>query len=475
MKHLLFGLAACASLVGFLAAPSCTTELGDLPAKCPDGECPDGYDCINGVCALPGTPVPVTVARIGNLRGGDLRMLPQSGSALIVWETYPYSEEGQAVVATRLRADGSVSEQFALENTWKADAGLLEPYFDVVAISDEQAVLAISSSPLAEDPRSRLGIFRVELPAEGSESSASAEPSQRIGEEILMPTIGYGAVSQPRFVRIADDRVQLGYFQSLNTTEPQGQGGAGGSGDGGSGVGGSGGGEGDGETFGQLAVFNLDASGQQATPIAPCDSADETCCRAHACLTARPTLPIAVGVVAGYVHPTGVTWILDETRPSALVVDQSTSSELVLPPLSIPLTADASSVLLLRPSERTGEQLPTDPVEGPAEFGRHAATGVTVLSKLPGVRDTPRPAWVRRDGEPAILVTPGTDASAPELLVYTVDETLGDATEVLRIKRFSKQPVAAVQATVVAGKLYVAWLEQGEEEAVIRAAVSAAP
>src|SRR5688500_9468133 len=164
------GLLAAASALGVASFASCTAELGDLPARCPDGECPDGYDCINGVCAPPGTAVPVTIVRVGNLRGGDMRVLPQSTSALVVWENYAYSEEGQSIVAVRIFADGTVSDQIVLDDTWVADAGLLEPYFDVLPISDESVLLAIASSPLGDDPRPRLRVFAASLPPEGGEA-----------------------------------------------------------------------------------------------------------------------------------------------------------------------------------------------------------------------------------------------------------------------------------------------------------------
>jgi hypothetical protein len=468
-----FGLLAAASALGVASFASCTAELGDLPARCPDGECPEGYDCINGVCAPPGTAVPVTIVRVGNLRGGDMRVLPQSTSALVVWENYAYSEEGQSIVAVRIFADGTVSEQLVLDDSWVADAGLLEPYFDVLPINDESVLLALASSPLGDDPRPRLRVFTASLPPEGGEASgASSEPAWP--EELLMPTIGYGAVSQPRFVGVGTDRVDLGYFQSLSSTPGEGGGGEGGGG-GGGGNGAGGGSPDEGATLGQLAVFELDETGSFASPPGVCDADDDTCCRAHVCSPARASLPVAVGVAAGFPHADGVTWILDETRPSALVLGTGPAKEIALPPLAVPLTADAEGVLLLEPSQRTGEQLPTDPVEGQAEFGRHTGAGETVLSRLPGVRDTPRPAWVRRSNGSAVLVTPGTDAAAPELLVYTVDETLGDATEVARVPRFSGLQLLAVQAVTVDGKLFVVWLEQAEEEAIIRAAVLPEP
>lgn len=454
----LVGVAGAATLGG-----SCSTDLGDLPARCPDGECPEGYDCINAVCAKPGTAVPVTVARPGLLLGRDLRAIPQPASVLVVWQTYAYSSDGQSIVGVRVYPDGSVSDRIVLENTWRADAGLLEPFYEVFAISELELLVAMSSSPLGDDPRPRLGLFTAALPAEGLEAGGT-ERADVWGTEVLMPTIGYGAVSQPHLVRVADDRIDLGYFQTLSATTDGGGGGGGSQGGGGSGGGAA-------ATIGQLAVFELDVTGAFASPLPTCDSDDYACCPAHQCVGARDGLPLAIGVIGAYAHAGGVTWILDDTRPTALTLGGPTPAELQLPLLAVPLAADENGVLLLEPSQRAGDQLPTDPVQGPASFGVFSASGANILSKLPGVRDTPRPAWARRQDRPAILVTPGTDMASPELLVYTVDEVTGDASEITRVKRFSSLPIGAVQAAVSAGKLFVVWMELANEEAVIRAAV----
>lgn len=459
-------LLALSGVVGVLgsaiAAGSCGTELGDLPARCPDGSCPEGYDCINGVCAEPGTPVPVTVARLGYLLGRDLRVLPQGTSALVTWQTYAYSAEGEAILGVRVFPDGTVTEALVLEDTWVADAGLLEPYYEPLAVSEDEILVAIASGPLGDDPRPRLGVFSAKLPAERNEDAGVTRVNVW-GDPILMPTIGYGAVSTPFFARVSETEVKLGYFQTVSQVS-EGDGGGGGGGGAGGGAEGS-------ATFGQLAVFDLDASGAFVTAPAPCPADDVGCCPADTCAEARAGLPLAVGVVDAFSHSGGVTWIIDETRPSALTLGGPTPKELTLPLLASPVSADESGVLLLEPSARQGEQLPTDPVEGPAAFGRFSETGSTVLSKLPGVRDTPRPAWFRRADGTAILVTPGTELDAAELLVYTVDEETGDALEAARVRRFSSLPIAAVETVVVSGKLFVVWLEQSDNEAVIRAAV----
>jgi len=42
---------------------------------------------------------------------------------------------------------------------------------------------------------------------------------------------------------------------------------------------------------------------------------------------------------------------------------------------------------------------------------------------------------------------------------------------VAEVERYSSVPVAAVQATLVAGKLYLAWVDEQTDSATIRAAV----
>ncbi len=406
--------------------------------------------------------MPITVERLEYLRGGDLRVVPQSGAALVVWETYPYSAVGQAVMARRVFPDGSVSDALTLEATWEADPGLVEPYFDVLPVSDTRALVSLSSSPVGDDPRPRFGVFSVTLPPLGAEAQgATSEVSL---PETLMPTIGYGAVSQTRFVRVADDQITLGYLQSLGVSSGSGGGG-----------GGAGGGPSGGETFGALALFELDAAGRSRSALPDCGT-DYTCCAAHACLETREDLPVAVGVVGGYAHGAGVTWVLDELRPSALVVASgAVTADITLPILSVPMTADAAGLFVLEPSARTGEQLPTDPVEGPARFAQYDVNGQRTAYDLPTIRDTPRPAWVARPGKSALLITPGADAAAPELVVYSVDPVTGATSEAARIARRSSLSVGAIQGVAVAGTLYVAWLESTDVEAVIRAAVVPEP
>jgi hypothetical protein len=439
-------VAALAPLVVALPMSSCEVDLGTLPAKCSDGKCPEGYDCIHGVCALPGTPIPTTVQTISYLRGVDLRLVPQSGSVLVAWETYAYSTELQGFVARRVFADGTTSPILELDRTLQADEGGLEPYFDVFATSDTHLVLAVTAGPVDDDPRPRIAIYSVTLPEQGNE--ASGAESTLVGPELRVSTIGYGAVSRPRLVQVGADALELGYVVSRSL---------------------------DMETSAALGVLPLSASGEVSGTVPTCISGDEP----DTCPAVRTgDLPVAVGVVDAFRVADTVYWTLDDARPSVLVASSPDPTELRLPPLAVPLRGDAEGVVYLAPSKRAGEQLPSDPVEGAASLGRVDTTTPTqdeTLHNLPGIRDTPRPAWVERSDRPSLLVTPGTDIASPTLTVMTVDLGTGTTTTVATVERFSSLELAALQAAVVDGKLYVVWLETSDDQAVIRAAVLPEP
>ncbi|HTJ80323.1 MAG TPA: hypothetical protein VL400_01335 [Polyangiaceae bacterium] len=438
-------IAAALALSGLttLVASSCSVDLGDMPARCSDGQCPDGYDCIQGVCALPGTKVPITVGRTGNLRGVDLRIVPQSGSILVAWETYAYSPELQGFVGRRIFPDGTASQVLDLDKTFEADAGLLEPYFDLLPIDDTHALLAVTAPAVDDDPRPRIAIYGVSLPAEHAESEGAT--SSRVGDELRVSTIGYGAVSRPRLARVGPDDVELGYVVSRAT---------------------------DTATSAALGVLDLDATGKVRAPLPTCvtGATPDTCPAVR-----LGDLPVAVGVLDAFGVGGETFWTLDDARPSVLAYDvDAMPVELALPPLAVPLVADASGVVYLEPSARGGTQLPSDPVEGPASLGRVQIATPTKdehLFELPGIRDTPRPAWIPRDGKPSLLVTPGTAIDSPTLDVFQVDTTTGEAKSVATIERFSSLEVGAVGAALVDGHLYVVWFDDGDDQATIRAAV----
>ena len=426
-----------------IAASSCQVELGDLPALCPDGACPEGYDCIQGVCAVPGTQVPITIARVGNLRGVDLRIVPQSSGAMIAWETYAYSPDLQGFLARRVSPKGEASEPFALDQTFEADSGLLEPYFDVLAIDDEHALLAITAPSVDDDPLPRIAVYAVDLPALGDEALGAT--SSRVGQEIRVSTIGYGAVSRPRLQRGADSSIELGYVVSRSQA---------------------------GETSAALGVIALDAAGKVTGALPTCVSGTtpDTCPVVRA-----GDLPVAVGVFDAFDVGSSTFWTLDDSRPSLLAFDTADDPiELALPALAVPLMADAKGVTYLEPSARGGAQLPSDPVVGAASLGRVALATPTKtehLFDLPGIRDTPRPVWIPRAGTTSLLVTPGVAIDSPTLTVFAVNTTTGQAKRVATIERFSTLELGAVSAVVVDGKLYVTWLDVGDDQATIRAAV----
>lgn len=466
-----------------LLSAACEPELGDVPATCPNGTCPEGYECIHGVCARPGTSIPITVEATDFLRANDLIVVPQEGSVLVLWETYAYSTEGQSIRARRLFADGSVSEPMVLEDTWVAAEAGLEPFFDVLSVSDTSALLALTSGTIDDAPEPRLRVFHVSLPASGEEAlGVVTVPAWE--DEVRMPTLGYGGVSRPHFVRRDDSRISLGYFQSRaipSDVPSEGGGGAaggGGAGQGGGAEGGAGGGLPDaGVTLGELAVFELDAQGEVVVASQPCGP-DETCCVASACTQARADRTLAVGVVGGYATESAMTWVLDDERPSVLVVPDAAPEplEAPLPNLCVPVgvipgSAGEEGLLVLVPSERTGEKLPTDPVEGPAIVQLRTLSGSEDLVELPIMHDSPRPATLLASPESLLVATPGRSADAATLLVYRVDLSARTYDLLAEIPRLSSQTVGVVRIVAAAGKLFVVWLDEGDETVTIRAAI----
>lgn len=525
------GAAAVAGIAAALAAAgaivACSPELGETPSRCgPDGACPEGYDCIRGVCAVGGVEIPLEVVRVGNLRGVDLRVVPQASGVLVAWQTYAYSPEGAGFWAVRIDPTSNVSAPMRLVAPFEADEGLVEPYFDVLATGDTSLLVAVSAGPVDDAIEPRLITFDVSLPPEGQEEQGTSFRAAW-SREVRMPTVGYGAVSRPRFAQVGDE-VWLGYVQSrVASADGAGGGGAGGAGGGpgeaGGGPGGAGGATtsagagGDGgaggapgqggagaapgqggdaaetrqagggggpdvDTIAELALFRLGVDG---VPLESVACADPSCCQADVCVPARADLPVAVGVADAFATDAGAWFVIDDVRPSVmafgLVEDElvTTVPEQALPTLAVPVEAEADRLLFLVPSARGGDQLPSDPVVGDASLNRlvidgEAATVVDV-GGLPPVRDVPRPAWVHREGRRSILVTPGSDVDAAELLVLTVDPATGQHAQFATIPRRSSLELAAVGAAEVGGTLYVVWVDAGDAAAVVRGEVLAAP
>lgn len=441
---------ALALLAGACGAP----EYGELPARCADGRCPEGFACIHGVCAAPGTAVPITVARVHYLRGLDLKLIPQSSGVLVTWQTYAYSPGGEAFVGARVTPDGAVSPTMGLVTSFVANEGTVEPYYDVLALSDQDLLLSVSASPLPGDasPSARLLTYRVRLPPKGQEAAGPRFEAAWSGEARL-ETVGYGAVSRPKLLA-RGDRVELGYVRSRTDTSGAAP-----------------------KIVGELAVFPLDLDGaRRGEP---------------AIYPARDGLTVAVGVLSAFARGGAAWWVLDDVRPSALLLPDAGDAGVVpLERLAVAIDAGPSSLFYVDPSARTGDKLPTDPVSGdawlrrvdasPAQGGAAWSFDDAALGGLPTVRDAPRPAWIARgqgnDGDrPALLVTPGADVDAPALSVYTVDPAGGGAALATRIERLSSAPVGAIEAAVVGGKLYVAWLDVAEDASMIRMAVVPEP
>ncbi len=442
-----------ASLVAALSF-SCSVDLGDMPARCTISpgtqSCPDGYSCIHNVCAKPGTPIPITLTTLQYLRSTDLRIVPQSDSALVVWQIYRYDIELHDFAAARITPDGNASAAMTLVSQYPANANYLEPYFDVLSPSEGELLMTMGAAPADDAPEPRLTQFAVHLPPLGQEAKGSKSDELW---ELRMRTIGYGAVSEPRLARTPQG-IALSYFESLTTAT---------------------------DTVGDLAVFQLGTDGSRKSPPA---CADSSCCQANDCKTTRAGTSVAVSVTDAFVRDTNTWWVVDDKRPSFVretAGTPTTFADGVLPRLAVPVDATADTLLLLQPSARAGNGLPDDPVQGPASLWSvtlDAAKNPQAPKKvgdLPGIRDTPRPVWLKREGKPSLLVTPGTDIAAPEILVYSVDASNAHATQVAAIKRYSTIPIAVVQAATINGKLYVTWLDASPDIATVRAEVIPEP
>ncbi len=422
-------------------------SLGEMPALCSaDGACPTGYDCIHGVCAEPGTPVPITVGQVGSIRGIDVRMVPQSKSVLVAWESYAYYAEGQKFVGARVTPEGNVSPRMDLVGRFVAEDDSLEPYFDALAVGNDRLLVSISAPSLPDEDlvQPRLITYRVSLPAEGNESSPPTyEPAW--SSEKRLSTVGYGAVSIPKLVS-RGSTVDVGYVRSGTTAT---------------------------ETVADLSIFSMQPDGTLPPPE------DATY------YPARSGLSVAVGVFDAVRFDVGTWWVLDDERPSAMyLLDAGAHVETELGRLAIPVAVDGSSLLYIAPSARQGDKLNTSPVSGAAELhkvsvvdvgGGMLQTNESTLGSLPTIRDFPRPAWVTRAGKTAILVTPGQDAFSPNLLVYTIDPQTGTSNLAHEIKRFSSRLVEAVRALIVGDKLFVAWLETDAETGAVRMAILPEP
>ena len=435
---------AAIGLASMLLAPlACDPPLlGELPARCQDGACPEGFSCIHAVCARPDQIIPITIAELPYLRGADLRVLPEPAGFLITWQTYAYGLDGEGFVAARLGLDGSVGAQMRFATDFAADPGAAEPSYDLIRLADGRLLLAVSAAPLPDDsgPEPRLAAYRITLPS--PENKATSVTSEHVWTaEARLSTAGYGAVSSPRFAASAT-KVQLGYLSTRVDDVAK-------------------------ATIGELDIFTIDPAFK--TPSDPVISA---------AYPARAGLPVAASVARALPVDDGTFWILDSARPSALFAPSAMDAptETTLARLGIGLTASSGSLTYLRPSTRTGQKLPTDPVAGPAEIHRISkGKPDVVLAGIVPVRDTPAPTWIDRPSLPSLLITPGGDVDAEQIGVYSIDSATGKTTTVSFVDRLSTRPLAGGGAAVSAGKLAIVWAEESAGSITVRAAIVSEP
>lgn len=457
-------------LAGACSAP----ELGDLPARCSDGECPVGYDCVYGVCARHGVELPITVKHLDFMRSFDLKLIAEDSSVIVTWPSYSDSTGRDGIVGIRVAPDGSVSPPMYLVRGFATYEGVDGPRYDVLGLPGRRLLVALSAAPLPEKESAEGGggssaaaaaarvlAYSVQLPPEGQEAS-DAQYAQAWPQEVRMETVGYGAVSRPKLVARGDGLVELGYVRTSrrNTAgnPPQ--------------------------IVAELAIFPMDEDG--------------TLRGSPKLREVRSGMSVAVSVRSAFSCAGAAWWVLDDLRPSAVLVpdgDHVAYAELRLAERAgIPIDAGPLSLRYFNPSERIGNKLPSSSVSGEIVFHDVLVTppdgtspwgfsdepldrppGSLPGSLLPVVRDTPHPAWVSREGKMPVLVTPGADIDAPELIVYVVDPEHNSAREVRRIARLSSAPLRATEAVVAGGKLFVAWLDGTDVGSTIRMAMVPEP
>ncbi len=421
-----------ASIVAWAVAAATTTlaacalELGVLPARCDDGvTCPEGYDCLRGVCAQPGTQVPATIATLQFLRPGDWQLVRHRDRVLAVWERYDYERERIAIEAATIPSDGEVESPRTLVEEYPVDSDDLEPYFDVLSAPDGSLLVAVAAAPFDGTDAPRLSLFRASLDA----------PVRESRWEVRMRSLGYGAVSQPRFAVDAGE-LWLGYFESFATEQRSG---------------------------GELALFGLDGAGEPRVPLDPDACAGSpSCCQAARCVPAREGSTLAVGVDRVLAESGEAWWLLDDVRPSFVrrPLDSNPATG-ALPRQARPVTATNKGLLALAQGD-DGVALDELPIDASGGLGQPVRRGV-----LEGIALDPRPAWIERPGRDA-LVAAMTHEGA--LVVGAVASASAGLRSSRPIERWSSRAVASIRALELGDRVLVAWLEEGDDVAVLRAA-----
>ncbi len=408
---------------------ACTPELGVLPARCDDGAtCPEGYDCIRGICAAPGTQVPATIATLQYLRPDDWQLILHGDRAVAVWERYDYERERSAFEASTISREGAVDAPRVLVEEYPADSDNLEPYFDVHSAADGSLLVAVAAAPFDGTDAPRLSLFRSSLDAPVSEPRW----------EVRMRSLGYGAVSQPRFA-IDGGGLALGYFESFATAQRSG---------------------------GELALFGLDDAGEPLAPLDPGACAGSpSCCQAARCVAARDGSTLAVGVDRVFSAIDETWWLLDDVRPSFVrrPLDSNPTTG-ALPREARAVAATNAGLLVLSPID-DGVALVEVPVDGSGGLGPAAPRAT-----LEGIALDPRPAWIERPGRDPLVAATTRDG----VLVVGAVASAG-LRAASPIERWSSRAIASIRAIELGDRVLVAWLEEGDDVAVLRAVLVDSP